>query len=577
MKKIYFLIIIGIALVQSGCQNVLDTKPLDKFTGDQVWGDAKMAQGYMFSLYSNISAGMYTTWREETLTKNAQNQVWGGDYIDVKTEQIERAYNAGWGNYGNIRSCNLAIEKLTASNFVESEKNILLGEAHFLRAMTNFHMAKRFGGIQIIEKVLTPDGDMYIPRATAKDSYDFVLKDLADATNLLPLTNERGRATKGAAYALTMRVAIQAGAYLNDNAYYQTVLTAGDKLFALPDYSLENSYSNLFNNYSTAIVSKENILVVERLEINSNYMDTPMQSLVDNSDNVLSKLTPEALQRHPLAESLEGWCNFAPTQDLVDDYLVTDADGKEKVWNQTSYLTTKATVKEKIYTNRDLRFYASIVYDESPYFKNTAFTRKHGNVSSPSIGGGNAYGTTTGYWYRKGIYESKKLWYSDPTPYCFSILRLGEAYLNYAEAALMRNDEAKAREYMSKTYNAHGGFTNSITATGTDLWTAYKRERNVEMTLESGDRYWSLLRWGMQKTGGIVNASYANSGYIIPELVGKMHAIEIDENGINYNIVEISEKGGQNLNFTPRRYLFPVPYNQTQQNSKLTQNPGWNQ
>ena len=141
----------------------------------------------------------------------------------------------------------------------------------------------------------------------------------------------------------------------------------------------------------------------------------------------------------------------------------------------------------------------------------------------------------------------------------------------------MLNDEAKAREYMSKTYQTHGGFANTITDSGDDLWIAYKRERNVEMTFENGDRYWSLLRWGMQNTGGIVNDNYANSGYIIPELVGKMRAIEINEDATDFNVVEISAKGGQNLNFTPKKYLFPVPYGQIQQNAALTQNPGWNQ
>lgn len=575
MKRIYLILIIGMAFMQFGCQNVLDTKPLDKFTGDQVWSDYPMAEGFVYTMYANVIGGMYTPWREECLTKNAQNQVWGGSYISEKTEQIDRTYNAGWGWYDIIRSCNLAIQNVTASKFSDKEKNLLLGEAHFLRAMVNFYLVKRFGGIQIIEKVLTPEDNMLIPRASTKESYDFILQDLKFASDKLPGTNNRGRATQGAAYALSMRVALQAGAYLNDNSYYQKVINAGDLLFALPYYALENSYDNLFNKYSTAVASKENILVFDRLEVNTTFQDTPMEYLLCNSDNISSKLTAEALKNHPLVESFEGWCNFAPTQDLVDDYLVTDADGMEKPWNQTSYSTNGKNIFEKIFNHRDARFYASIVYDSCHFFKNTVFTRADGNVSNPSIDGGNAYGTTTGYWYAKGMYQDKKVWSSDPTPYCYSILRLGEAYLNYAEAALMLHQEQKARDFISKTYQTHGGFKNSITASGDDLWTAYKRERNVEMTLE-GDRYWSLLRWGMQKTGGIANADYVNNGYVIPELVGKMHAIKIDKNGINYNVVEISEYG-QNLNFTPRRYLFPVPYSQIQQNSKLTQNAGWEQ
>jgi starch-binding outer membrane protein, SusD/RagB family len=576
MKQILFLIIIGFTLLQTGCNKVMDTKPLDKYTVDQVWGNADMAKGYMNTLYANV-VGMYTDLSQECLTKNVQDQPWGGSYLSEKTEQIDRTYNAGWGQYGNIRSCNLAIANITTSKFVETDKNTMLGEAYFLRAMVNFYLVKRFGGIQLIDKVLTPDDNMFIPRASLKESYDFVLNDLKLAAEKLPINSERGRATKGAAYALAMRVALQGGAYLNDNTYYQQVVSNGDQLFALNKYSLDNNYSNLFNTFNTAIASNEQILVLEKSKTTTTFAGTPMQALVANVDNSLVKLTSVAMTKHPLVESLEGWCNYAPTQDLADDYLVTDADGKEKVWDQTSYVTTGKNVYQKIHTHRDLRFYDTFIYDSCMYFKNLAFTRADGNVSAPSLGGGATYGTTTGYWFRKYVYFDVKLWNSDNTPYCYSILRLGEAYLNYAEACIMLGNEAKAQQYITQTYQTHGGFKNKITATGVDLWMAYTRERNVEMVLEGGDRYWSLLRWGMQKSGGAVNGSYASSGFVIPELNGKMRAMTIDAQGINFNVVNINELGGSALLFTPKRYLFPVPYDQIQKNSKLAQNPGWTQ
>ena len=575
MKRILFLTIIGVVLLLNSCNKVLDTKPLDKYTEDQVWGNASMAKGYMNTLYANV-LGMYTDLSQECLTKNAQNQVWGGSYTSVKAEQIDRTYNAGWGQYGNIRSCNLAITKLLASKFVETDKNTMLGEAYFLRAMVNFNLVERFGGIQLIDKVLTPEDNMYIPRASIKESYDFVLNDLKLAAEKLPKDNENGRATKGAAYAFAMRVALQGGAYLNDNAYYQQVVTNGDLLFALNKYSLD-IYANVFNTFSAAVASSEQILIYERSKINTTFNDTPMQGLVTNVDNSLSKLTSAAMGKHPLVESFEGWCNYAPTQDLADDYLVTDSDGKEKQWDQTTVSVTGKNIYNKIHKNRDLRFYDTFIYDSCMYFKNLVFTRADGNVSAPSLGGGATYGSTTGYWFRKYVYFDAKLWYSDNTPYCYSILRLGEAYLNYAEAAIKLGNEAKAQQYITKTYQKHGGFKNAITATGVDLWMAYTRERNVEMVLEGGDRYWSLLRWGMQKSGGAVSGSYVTAGFIIPELNGKMRAMSIDAQGINFNVVSINEKGGSALVFTPKRYLFPVPYDQIQKNSKLVQNPGWTQ
>lgn len=554
----------------------MDTKPLDSYTGDDIWGNYNLAEGYVYNCYANDLGYIYS-WSYDAITKSVKSHPWGGSYVAEKTEQIDRYTDEGWNQFGNIRAVNLVLQNVPGSSFSDIQKNTLLGEAHFLRAAIYTSLAFRFGGVQLVKDVLDQNSNFNIPRSTIKETYDFILSDLDSAADLLPTTNDRGRASKGAAYALTMRVALQAGAYLNDNSYYTAVKNAGDKLFALGLYSLDD-YSNLFNNYSTAVVSPENILIFENRSTNTVFMNTPMQWLCPNSDMVSSKLTQAAMQKFPLAESFEGWMNYAPTQDLVDDYLVTDADGKEKEWDKTSYITTGANVYEKMYNHRDKRFYSSIVYDSSKFYNNWAFLRADGNVSSniQPLNGGNINGgaSETGYLFRKYMYESKKLWYSDPTDFCYSVLRLGEAYLNYAEACIRLGDEATARTYITKTYQKHGGFTNSITSSGEDLWNDYKRERHVEMILETGDRYWSLLRWGMQLSGGLKDG-YSTSGYVIPELNGKPHGIAISSDGKSYQVYETTDNNGQPLKFTPKRYLFPVPQNEITALPTLEQNEGW--
>lgn len=574
MKKSLFITLITVAGFCS-CNKVLDTKPLDSLTGEAVWSNYSLAEGYIFTSYANTMGNIFS-WNQDALTKSILNEDWGGAYVSEKTEQIDRNTDEGWSNFSNIRKVNLAIANLKTAPFTELQKNTLLGESYFQRSAIYFREAQFFGGVQIVKDVLNTESDFFIPRSTTKETYDFILSDLDSAATLLPVVNARGRATKGAAYALSMRVALQAGAFLNDNTYYQKVITNGNLLFALGIYSLDD-YSKLFTNYSTAINSPENILVYERLATNTGYDGTPMQYLVPNSDND-NKITPAAKAKFPLAETFEGWGSYAPTQDLVDDYLVTDADGKEKVWNETSYLSTGANVNEKMYKNRDKRFYASIAYDSTQYFKNLIFTRADGNVSRnvAPLNGGCTTGaaTRTGYLFSKYIYQDKKLWYSDPVNFCYSVLRLGEAYLNYAEAAYKLGDQATARAYIQKTYQKHGGFTNPITASDEELLKIYKRERHVEMILEDGDRYWSLIRWGMQASGGL-KQGYENTGYVIPELNGNLHGIAISSDGKTYQIFETPDKNSLPLKFTPKRYLYPVPFSKTQANSKLEQNPGW--
>jgi hypothetical protein len=521
--------------------------------------------------------GYIFSWDYDAITKSVKTEPWGGGHVPEKTEQIDRFADEGWNQFSNIRSVNLILQNVPKSPLTESQKNTFLGEAHFLRASIYSNLVFRFGGVQLVKRVLTVDDNFNIPRSSIKETYDFVLADLDSAANLLPASNERGRATKAAAYALKMRVALQAGAYLNDNSYYTAVKTAGNTLFAMNQFALDD-YAHLFTDYSSAISSPENILIYERRSTNTDYMSTPMQWIVPNADQTTAKLTPTAMQKFPLKESIEGWMNYVPTQDLVDDYLVTDADGKERKWDATAYMTTGTSVDAKMYEHRDKRFYASIVYDSTKYFNNWIYLRTGGNVSqsiSP-LNGGNIVGgaSETGYLFGKYLYQAKKLWYSDPTDFCYSVLRLGEAYLNYAEACIKLGDEATAQTYITKTYQKHGGFTNTITATGDDLLTAYKRERHVELILETGDRYWSLLRWGMQLSGGL-KQGYSNAALAIPELNGKPHGIAISSDGNSYQLYEVADNNGQPLKFTPKRYLFPVPQGKITALPTLTQNEGW--
>jgi starch-binding outer membrane protein, SusD/RagB family len=95
------------------------------------------------------------------------------------------------------------------------------------------------------------------------------------------------------------------------------------------------------------------------------------------------------------------------------------------------------------------------------------------------------------------------------------------------------------------------------------------------MILENGDRYWSLLRWGMQVSGGLATG-YENNALAIPELNGQLRGMAISADGKNYQVYSLNEGNSLPLKFTPKRYLYPVPFSKIQaSNNLLTQNAGW--
>ncbi|WP_025143796.1 RagB/SusD family nutrient uptake outer membrane protein [Pedobacter jeongneungensis] len=621
MKKYKLIWILGLIVIGlTSCKKFLDTQPYDKITGEQTWNSENLSTAFIYQIYQDVLASdswlsgyahNYST-RSESVTKNAMTGTLNSSYWSKdRAELMTKNDDYGWLDYGLLWRIHTAMKNIQASaTFSETYKKRALGELYFLRAAHYFIYAKLYGGLQVIDRELSPDENLQIPRKSIKETYDFILSDLDKAVSSLPAVAERGRASSSAAYALSMRVALQAAAYVDggtpNSAYYDKVITAGTALGLNSSGSQLSPYADLFRKYETAIAASENILIRERSKTNTSLYDIPMQYQGMWSTG---KFSAYAKLHFPINVTMNFWGMDGgawPTQDLVDDYLVKDTDGSLKYWENASYATTGANVDQKMYFSdtkkRDLRFYATVAYDSCLYFNNQVrvFFRRDGNVSNAnskinegsaaeygySAGNTENYNSSTGYSMIKYFYDQIS---SLPNPgdqkldYCFSVLRYGEAYLNMAEAYLMKGDFENAKRYMVPTMVKHGGFDESKASSylaslsgnvwGNSLFEAYKRERNVEMVYENNDRYWSLLRWGMRTSGGVKNGEYATSGFVIPALQGTLRGIRIARDGKSYSFFTDNNVVGE-ARFTPKRYLLPI--NETfRLKSGINQNPGW--
>ncbi len=621
IKNNIIITISGLLIMSSmSCKKILDTQPYDKITGQQTWSSDNLTTAYIYQVYADVLGSgdwmsAYATpnaARSEGMTKNVMvGTLNGAFWTSDRAELMNRTTNYGWLSFPLLWRINTALREIqNSTTFSTAFKTRSMGELYFLRAAHYFVYAKNYGGLQIIDKELTLDDNLQIPRSTIKETYDFILSDLEKAASGLTETAERGRASKKAAHALIMRVALQAAAYVDGgvatSTYYDKVIASGNALGLDAAGSQLSPYYNMFRRYETAIACTEFILTRERNKTNSSLYESPMQYQGLWSTG---KFSTYAKANFPIAVTMNFWGMDGgswPTQDLVDDYLVTDADGAIKFWGEASYVTTGTNVDQKMYFSdtkkRDQRFYATILYDSCLYFNNQVrvFFRRDGNVSNANskinegsvqeygytAGNTENYNSSTGYSMVKYFYDNIV---SLPSPsdqrmdFLYSVLRYGEAYLNMAEAYLMKGDFTNAKLYMAPTMLKHAGFTQaSINAYltpltgntwGSSLFKAYKRERNVEMVYENNDSYWSLLRWGMRVTGGVGNGEYATTGYAIPELQGALRGIRISRDGKSYSFFEDNNAAGE-ARFTPKRYLLPI--NQTfVQQSGVVQNKGW--
>ncbi|WP_211324088.1 RagB/SusD family nutrient uptake outer membrane protein [Echinicola strongylocentroti] len=596
--KSYIIILMISVICLGACNDVLDTKPLDKYTELDVWNDPNLAQGFIYNTYASVIPELLVNPGDpqsrfggignEDFTDNVLSRQSNNIALDL----IDQFYDAGWSTnnsyyffgkapLGNnapikqnsfevIRDCNLIIEKVEASEGIpENLKPGLVAQGKMLRALIYYSKARLFGKYIIVDHVLTPEDDLMLPRSeTIKETYDFIIGDLQDAAENLPLagTVDRGHLTKGAAYAMLAEIALHGAAYVESgkDAYYQLSKQASEELFGL-GYSLDTDYASMFNDYDHAFSSEE-IILGQFKNTNATWcQQTLMQGLVPNMEVSATTGSPG------LKESFLGWTEAWPTHDLIADYLVEDVDGMAKRWDQTSFFNdfqaNGGYLSDAIYNEyRDDRFDASILYDSTYLFSNLVTTRIGGNLYYAESTKGTNRSTPSGYFVKKGIYDITGYKANVHSPYAQAMMRLGRAYLNYAEVMLRLNNIAVAVEYINKTRTVHGGLpelSNSLSLEET--WEYYKIERRVELFFEN-DRYWSLLRWGKE-----------DGGNVIPELNDKQYKFfEISADGKSYDIRNVFlNPSAHKKRFSIKRYLFPVPENERVLNEKLDQNPGW--
>ncbi len=147
--------------------------------------------------------------------------------------------------YVGIDRANVAIEKIPAIAMDEALKNRLINEAKFIRALYYFNLVRLYGGVPIIlqEPTALSNSDIQVPRNTAEEVYQQIIKDLKDA-EALPATygaNDIGRATGGAAKALLARV------YLTKKDWNNASAKALEVINGPYGYDLFSNFADVFN------------------------------------------------------------------------------------------------------------------------------------------------------------------------------------------------------------------------------------------------------------------------------------------------------------------------------------------
>lgn len=171
--------------------------------------------------------------------------------------------------YFGINRANTVIARVPGiADMDATRRDQVVGEAKFLRAVHYYFLAGLFGGVPLKLEPTTSLENANLPRATAKDTYAQIAKDLTEAAAVLPQSwpsSDFGRATKGAALTLLAKSYLQAAATgASDAGDYAKAVTTFKTVQGL-GYSLDQNYASLFdatNERSSEIIwSIQNVRV----------------------------------------------------------------------------------------------------------------------------------------------------------------------------------------------------------------------------------------------------------------------------------------------------------------------------
>lgn len=180
-----------------------------------------------------------TGWDKDFCTES-----WTADNSDLSSGFIY--------SYRAISRCNDFLAGLeTTNNVTDAKKKIMDGEAKALRAYFYMYLAETWGRVPMLAT-----GETYVNTpnkaraATDAEMWDFIIKDLVDASNELnwdPDNSQYGRCTKGMALSYLGEAYMWKAFKTGDSSFYKQAATALKQVIDSGKYELNPSYTTLWD------------------------------------------------------------------------------------------------------------------------------------------------------------------------------------------------------------------------------------------------------------------------------------------------------------------------------------------
>lgn len=610
MKKIIIALLITLSI--SSC-NFLDVVPDDTATLKDAFKNELTTEAFVYACYGYLPNSQDFRNSMSWFTSNDMVGAyhWGSQWFNFLRYQLGEDNSSAtitdfWGNYYQaIRQCyiflnnvdNVSPVAMPQSEF-EARKKMWKGEIHFLIAYYHFLLLRDYGPIVIVKEEIPIESNISYPRSSFDECVEEIAAMFDRAIDLLPTTvqtSDYGRATKLVAQSFKSKMyLIAASPLFNGNTDYASFKNKDGKQLISQTYdknkwkkamdetliAINMAHANGFDLYQYKDRTFTNAF--DQAVATARY--TMIDTWSKNKELIWAytgyKETAgwgNSMQRHAIIKGLRS--SSTPVGALgvtltaakifhTKNGLPPEQDPTFSWANRMQILDGDSTIQ--LHRNREPRFYAFVGYDRGEYEVNgdkiTLYLR-YGERSGCQIDQRNTDHLYSGYALKKGIDPDAQVTANTFTfkTYPFPLMRLGELYLNYAEACAEYSGkfDTDAENYFNLIRKKAGipSLTESYgNITGETLVKAVRRERMIEFIFE-GHWFYDLKRW-----------KEAIKWYE-KDKEGMEGLNEIGASATDF--YKESRMDARKLLFSQKHYLLPISTSYVNINQHLVQNPLW--
>ena len=239
MKNIYtILLIISLSMLLESCDDFLEKDPISSFNTGSFYDNEEGvllavngAYGYFQDIYAN-----YLPEIVEARSDNFETGESVYDFTIISKCKEDASTSVLWDiweeYYKAITACNYVLDNIDGVEFSDDNQKIYSkGEVRFLRAFAYFDLYRIFGGVPIIDRVVTDEEAKVIARATDDEMYSFLISELNQAVNELPPTwesDDLGRATSYAAQGILARIYMTQSEWTSAKTQIESIIGSGE-------------------------------------------------------------------------------------------------------------------------------------------------------------------------------------------------------------------------------------------------------------------------------------------------------------------------------------------------------------